>query len=268
VALRVTLEPGDEVVLSITNPQPGVRYAWDVSQTGGKLDTHLGTSVRFTAGTELGTKSLFVREMAHPERERLVVICVKDELPFVISPPHHVLAVGKEYRFEVRNDRHTSKEFHWIGDDAGGTLKPSSDTRSVYYTAGNVMGNFTLVVEDKRNPERFHATSKITICPEGQENRLKRREFVIGRNTYLLEVTTLNGGSPSYTQPQADDSHKISINSVHPIYAFSQRHRSAMTLHVMREVALQVALTELGANAGRVLQERVAAVLVQLLPKN
>lgn len=269
---RIALEPGDTMTLEIRNPTSGVRYVWDSSTSGGTLDAQTGTRVTFKAGAALGHFALMVREMGNPAHSLTVSVTVKDQLPFTISPPRHVIAVGNVCTLTLRNTRHTSGAFRWIGDDSGGgTLQVQPDGSTALFTAGPVLGTYGVRVEDRKHPDRFHASAQITICEEKHRNRHNhRREFSINGNIYEL-VTTLLGQSDALSSYVVTDQDwtTIKVNMLHPAAKFASRNLgAAMPLHILGEVAHCIADAELKSGNVRETRIRAMKILCMLLPKD
>lgn len=242
------IEPGQTRVFEVQGPIEGVRYAWDPSDSGGTLERNqlIGTRVTYTAGRELGSKTLTVREMGDASKPPTsIAIEIVEELPFRCSAQNLHVGFHEVRSLHLENTRHTSGTFRWVDDRCGGTLTVDPDGTKARYVAGVTPGSdFSITVVDAKN-ERYRATISIQV-EKGGRNRLRptiRNVNIVNGRSYEFEFFDMKTKAWASQRHANGPTTMIVLNKAHPMFA-----RDSLSLRLeaaMGQITLRIAEQEL-----------------------
>lgn len=235
---RVDLEVGDEIVLEVSNPKKGVRYVWDDTGAPGRVTPSEGVRVTFRSTIE-DTGRVTVREFGSVDKPvvDMWVVKVVKELPLRFSEPVLHLDVCDRRRIHLENTKHVVEPLRWDVVHAGGTVTISADRRDAEFVAGEIDGEYSIVVTDGADRRAVQ-----TIYIEaGMRSRASKRqsfqdEFEWEGHIFLIEVNRIPAGGEanrhmSYLDPGTAFS-KITLIFSHPAF-------TGVTDAVRRALALQ-----------------------------
>lgn len=265
---RVTLEPGDDIVIELRDVDGHTDFDWDASESGGTLDQKTGTRVQFVAGPQTGEYVIIVRSRSSGQ-SRKIAVNIKDELPFGISPPAVTLGPGEERTLRVMNHKRTSGRFNWTAG-VGGRLEVQDGGLTAVFTAGPAPAECMVVCEDAKQPTRFRATATVQVTDEGPNPSENDNELAFRINDHLYRIR-----DTAYSRDVKDHSSQlapgksyssISINTNHDAFRASSTTKPSIRTYVLREVAFQAAIRENPtASLERIMCEQ-ATILAMICP--
>lgn len=272
-------EPNDQFTLQVRNPKPGVIYRWDASRSGGLIDRQTGTSITYTSGNKIGN---FILSVSDGRRSHTCTISIKQELPLAFTIPVHRVEPGATITLNLKNTRHTTREFQWDDTKCGGELEVSKDTLSARYTAGDKEQEFSVQVTEK-NPVGSPKSAKAFIFVEHSSIRDLPSDSVFhypaNGKAYELQLVAFTGTETASLSSYERESvgqrpHKIMVNTGHAGYG--NQTDTARRMFAFINIALRIAQVEAKENnayslrpqdAPAMLQSRASLILTEILTR-
>ena len=233
---RIVLEPGESQEIEV-NADPSVRVVWDVTRSGGALNTPRGSKVTYTAGAVCGDAFVLVaRDMADATNTLYeVTIEIVAQMPFAFSRAVYRMDLGDRVRvaLDERAVAHTSKNIvialaktQPAGSPGDVRIEHARNAAEAYVLSGAHEGYVEIEAYDAKDRARFSAKAKISV-ERGFRDRAKSAspldtEFIYEGRRYELAVSLYSGSREAFRHvsylSEATAKSTITLNLSHPLF--------------------------------------------------